>query len=46
MTSPVEYTITRNREGRYCIAIDGKWATPEFGDAVSHRLKRRVSKNS
>ena len=32
MTPPVEYTISRTRQGRYCIAIDGKWATPEFGD--------------
>jgi hypothetical protein len=27
-----EYTITRNREGRFSIAIDGKWAVPDFGN--------------
>jgi hypothetical protein len=37
VTSPVEYTLTRNREGRYCVAIDGKWAVPEFGSADDAR---------
>jgi hypothetical protein len=37
MTPPVEYTISRNRDGRYCIAIDGRWATPDFGDADDAR---------
>ena len=37
MTPPVEYTISRNRDGRYCIAIDGKWAVPEFGNADDAR---------
>jgi hypothetical protein len=33
----VEYTISRNRDGRYCIAIDGRWATPDFGNADDAR---------
>jgi hypothetical protein len=37
VTPPVEYTISRNREGRYCIAIDGRWAVPEFGSADDAR---------
>ena len=37
MTPPIEYTITRTRQGRYCIAIDGKWAVPEFGNADDAR---------
>ena len=37
MTPPVEYTISRNRQGRYCIAIDGTWATPDFGNADDAR---------
>ena len=32
-----EYTISRNRDGRYCIAIDGKWAVPDFGNADDAR---------
>jgi hypothetical protein len=31
-----EYTISR-REGRYFVAIDGKWATPDFGNADDAR---------
>ncbi len=34
MTASVESTITRNREGRYCIAIDGKWTVLDFGRGV------------
>jgi hypothetical protein len=34
MTPPAEYTITRNREGLYCIAVDGVWAVPEFRVAI------------
>jgi hypothetical protein len=29
---PVEYTITRDRAGRFFIAIDGAWAVPDFGN--------------
>lgn len=32
-----EYVITRNREGFFCIAVDGKWATPEFRQAEDAR---------
>jgi hypothetical protein len=31
-----EYTIT-TRSGRYFVAIDGRWATPDFGDADDAR---------
>lgn len=34
---PTEYTISRNRGGRYCVAIDGRWATPEFRSADDAR---------
>ena len=37
MTPPVEYTISRNRDGRYYVAIDGKWAVPDFGNADDAR---------
>jgi len=33
---PVEYTIT-TRAGRYFVAIDGRWATPDFGNAGDAR---------
>jgi hypothetical protein len=36
MTPPVEYTIT-TRAGRYFVAIDGKWATPDFGNVDDAR---------
>jgi hypothetical protein len=36
VTSPVEYTIT-TRAGRYFVAIDGKWAVPQFGSADDAR---------
>jgi hypothetical protein len=36
MTSPVEYTIT-TRGGRFYVAIDGKWAVPDFGNADDAR---------
>ena len=36
MTLPVEYTIT-TRAGRYFVAIDGKWAVPDFGNADDAR---------
>jgi len=36
MTPPVEYTVTRCG-GRYFVAIDGRFAVPDFGNADDAR---------